>query len=506
MKTIGLNYGLGLLSTLSLVPASAETKLKKPNLIIIMTDQHRFDALGCVNKAVITPNLDGLASDGNLFTAAYSSTPSSTPARAGLLTGMSPWNHGMLGYGKQAVNYQYSMPKVLKEVGYQTFGIGKMHFYPQNNTQGFEVVINDESGRVDDDFFMSDYRKWFHSVALGQNPDKTGIQWNSHRAGVYALEEKLHPTTWTGDVAVSTIHNFSGEKPLLLKVSFARPHSPYDPPQRILGMYEGVDIPAPVVGDWVPEKWKETKVDNSRDKTAAIGAFGDDYAIHSRRHYYASISFVDEQVGRIVAALKERGLYDNSIIVFLSDHGDMLGDHHLWRKTYAYEGSSAIPFIVKLPKDTKTVVKAGEEIDYPVEIRDILPTFLEFAGIKQPEKMDGCSMLPLFQSKKPKWREFLDLEHATAYWKTNYWMALTDGKIKYVWNRATGAEELFDLEKDPYEKENFVTSKKYDKVLEKMRKAMLVHLSARGPKWVEDGKLKVSKQAILYSENFPEAR
>lgn len=498
------NCSLGILTTMAILPCSlfAQNEKPKPHIILIMTDQQRFDAMGCVNDAVITPHLDKLAKDGNLFTAAYTSTPSSTPARAALLTGMSPWQHGMLGYGEQSEKYENTMPQMLGKGGYNTLALGKMHFYPQSNTHGYDVVINDESGRIYDRFFTSDYRKWFTTVAFGQDPDLTGIGWNAHAAKAYALRENVHPTQWLGDVAVDAIEGYSSEKPLFLKVSFARPHSPYDPPQRLLEMYSDIEIPAPVVGDWVSSDWK-SNANPDANLSAAIGNFGDEYAKNSRKHYYASVTFIDEQVGRIVEELKENGMYDNSLILFISDHGDMLGDHHLWRKTYAYEGSAAIPFIVKTPTNIETIAKAGEEIDAPVEIRDILPTFLDVSNIAQPAKMDGKSILPLLQDKNPEWREFIDLEHSTAYWKTNYWMSLTDGKIKYVWFRVSGEEQLFDLEEDPYEVENLVGKSKYSKKLEYMRTALAHHLSVRGGEWVKDGKLLVSNKVVVYGKNFP---
>lgn len=493
----------GALMLFPLVASSANNiKEKNPNIILIITDQQRFDALGSVNPSVISPNLDKLALDGNLFSNAYSSTPSSTPARAGLITGMSPWNHGMLGYGVQAEKYEFTMPQLLSDAGYNTMGLGKMHFHPQRNTQGFDMLIIDESGRVQDNYFISDYRQWFNNVAYGLNPDETNIGWNSHKAGVYKLDEELHPTQWTGDVAVNAINGYNSDKPLFLKVSFARPHSPYDPPKRVLDMYDNMDIPVPSVGEWVCEEWR-SQSDTTANLDAAIGAFGDEYAKRSRRHYYASITFVDEQVGRIVDALKDRDMYEDTFIIFLSDHGDMLGDHNLWRKTYAYEGSAAIPFIVKLPANRKSLYTKGEEIEYPVEIRDILPTMLELCNIDQPEIMDGCSLIPLLEESNPKWREYIDLEHSRAYWDTNYWMSLTDGKIKYIWFRATGEEQLFDLERDPYEVKDLSTNTKYKKQLNELRDRLTQHLSVRGKDWVENGVLKVTSKSIVYGDNFP---
>ena len=351
---------------------------------------------------------------------------------------MSPWHHGLLGYGQVAEHYRYEMPQMLKDLGYHTLGIGKMHWHPQNALHGFEATLLDESGRVESPYFMSDYRKWFNTQAFGLNPDSTGVEWNAHEAKAYALPEHLHPTVWTADRAVEAIRGYSSDQPLFLKISFARPHSPYDPPQRVVDKYAEREIPVPAVGEWCKDMPLDTHPENKPE--AATGNFGSEYARNSRKYYYASITFIDEQIGRIIDELKRKGMYDNALICFVSDHGDMLGDHHLWRKTYAYEGSSAIPFIVKLPREMENGLKAEKVIEAPVELRDLLPTFLAINEEKIPEDMDGLSLLPLFHDKNAKWRKYIDIEHSTAYFADNYWCALTDGKIKYIWFFRTGKE------------------------------------------------------------------
>ena len=281
---------------------------KHPHVILIMTDQQRGDALGCMgNEAVISPNLDRLAGEGTLFMNGYSSCPSSTPARAGMLTGLSPWHHGLLGYGEVSPEYKYEMPQMMKDAGYYTFGIGKMHWHPQRIKHGFEGTLLDESGRIEDPNFTSDYRQWFQIQAPGKNPDETGIGWNDHSASNYKLPENLHPTYWTGEMACQLIQNYdNSEKPLFLKVSFARPHSPYDPPQRYIDMYKDAQVPDPFIGDWCG-KWAKELAPEKAAKDAPYGNFGNEYARNSKRYYYANITFIDEQIGRVIKALKEKG-------------------------------------------------------------------------------------------------------------------------------------------------------------------------------------------------------
>ena len=485
----------------SLLPLCGVVAQQHPHIILIMADQHRFDALGCIgNQAIYTPNIDSLAFDGTLFINAYSSTPSSTPARSGLLTGMSPWHHGMLGYGRISKKYKYEMPRMLRELGYYTFGIGKMHWYPQHTLHGFHATLVDESGRVESPDFISDYRLWFQLQMPGENPDKTGIGWNDLDGGIYCLPEHLHPTAWTGKTACELIENYKDEQPLFLKVSFARPHSPYDPPQRFLDMYDK-DIPAPYIGNWCREN-ATLQEPNKETMKHPYGNYGEKYAKNVRRHYYANITFVDEEIGKIIKTLKKRGMYNQSLIVYLSDHGDMLGDHYHWLKTYPYEGSSHIPFIVKWP--SSFAILPGIKRHEVVELRDVLPTFLDAAGGKVPLDIDVLSIVRLMKDKKAQWRRFIDLEHATCYTPENYWCALTDGKIKYIWNFYNGKEQLFDLINDPNEKKEVSSVSSYKSVLHLMKQALIRHLQERGSEFVKDDKIVIRRnRTLLYSPHYP---
>ena len=196
------------------------------------------------------PNLDRLAAGGVRFTRAYSSTPTCTPARAALLTGMSPWGHGMLGYGKVAPQYPIELPRLLRDAGYYTLGIGKMHYDPQRALHGFDRTILDESGREESPAFRSDYRSWFFSELPGGNPEPSGIDWNGYAAKPYPLPERLHPTAWTAETAIHFLRDYRRPEPFFLKVSFERPHSPYDPPARWMDRFADAALPPARSGKW----------------------------------------------------------------------------------------------------------------------------------------------------------------------------------------------------------------------------------------------------------------
>lgn len=480
---------------------AAETSRSRPNILFLIADQLRGDCLGCDgNGAIRTPHLDRLAAEGARFRAAYSSVPSCTPARATILTGLSPWRHGMLGYGRVAVRYAREMPQMLHDAGYYTLGIGKMHYHPQRNLHGFHKTILDESGRAQSPGFVSDYRQWFKQVAPTLDPDATGIGWNDHRAKPYVLPERLHPTRWTADEAVKFLEQYGGLEPFFLKVSFARPHSPYDSPPRWWKQYEGARLPPAVVGDWA-----ERHAERGKKHADSLwqGDLGPEKVRSARQGYYANVSFIDEQIGRVLAALEKRGWLENTLILFTADHGDMLGDHHLWRKTYAYEPSARIPMLLRWPE--KLVgAQRGLVIDRPVELRDILPTFLDAAGVKYDAKwFDGRTVLDLVRGRTEGWRPWIDLEHSTCYAPQNYWSALTDGRIKYVYYAADGRQQLFDLEKDPGETRNLAASAEHRQLLDTWRRRLVEHLSERGAPFVVNGDLGLRPKGILYGPNYP---
>ncbi|MFV0539950.1 MAG: arylsulfatase [Aestuariibaculum sp.] len=495
-------------------PSPLETPTARPHVILIMSDQQRGDAIGLVNSNVLSPNIDKLAEDGVWFKNGYSTVPSCTPARSVLMTGLSPWHNGMLGYAqKTAVYRKHEMSQLLRDAGYYTCGIGKMHWTPQRYKRGFHELYLDESGRVEDPNFISDYRAWFKEQTNDSlDPDVTGIGWNENRGGIYKLPENLHPTTWTGQKAVNFIKSYNHKEPLFLKVSFARPHSPYDPPKRYLDMYKDTPIAAPIKSDWsTPFKdynsskkgVKSSGVSSVSGYDIAFGDMGDAFAINSIKHYYANITFIDDQVGEIIKTLKDKNMYDNAVIIFLSDHGDMLGDHYHWRKTYAYQGSANVPFILKYPlqKDAYSV-KNGTQMEQVVELRDVLPTFLDAAEASIPNDLDGKSLLNLVKQKNPEWREYIDLEHAQVYDERNYWTGLTDGTWKYIFFPFDGSEQLFNLKNDPLEQQQLAGLDQYaDKLLE-WRKKMGSHLEERGAEYVANG-IPIKRKNILFSPHMP---
>lgn len=465
----------------------------RPNLLLMMTDQHRGDCLGSDGHPVLeTPYLDQLAGEGTRFRHAYTAVPSCIPARATLMTGMDQWHTGVLGMGRSrshmSSRYRHTLPGELAAAGYHTQGIGKMHFRPQRALNGFHNILLDESSREQDYRFKSDYRRWFEQHKEGHYDYRDhSVEWNSWMSRPSHLPEHLHPTYWTAQQAIEWLDRRDPERPFFLKVSFARPHSPYDPPQTYYDLYRDRPIPAPHIGDWAHI---HTGHPDANDVNAWRSRRSEEETRRARACYYGNVTFIDHQIGRLLYELRmhHREAWQNTFILFTADHGDMLGDHHLWRKTYAYEGSTRIPMIVRPPLGWGC--PRGQVLDQVTELRDVMPTFLEAAGVSIPDTVDGQSLLPLARGEaNTPWRDTILGEHDWCYSheQANYY--LTDGRWKYIWFPYLGTEQLFNLVNDPGECQDLAADPRHRDEVAAWRGRMTRELAERECGLVRDGQL-----------------
>lgn len=457
----------------------------KPNVLVIMLDQLRFDALGYASEGKVeTPAIDWLASMGTVFTNAYSPSPSCIPARASFMSGMKPWSTGVLFTGNSAgphemggvmgVNFEHTLPELLNEDGYQSEGIGKMHFFPQRATLGFDHILLDESGREEDPNFISDYKEWFlkHNPAHNNITDH-GVHWNSWMARPFHAEEQFHPSNWTANESLNFLKRKDPTKPFFLKMSFARPHSPYDPSQHFYDLYiNRNDLPKPFTSEWS----KQYASSESPSILAWKGSVEEDQIHRARAAYYGSVTQTDYQIAKVLTTLNKAKLLDEMLIIFTSDHGDMLGDHNLWRKTYAYEGSAHIPLIIKLPKSMAK--QQVPQCDLAVSLYDILPTVMDVCSIPIPANIEGLSLVePMIGN--PIDREFVIGEHWSTYTEEEENFFVTDGRYKYIWFFRSGEEAFFDLRDNRREEMNEVNNPLYQSIVEKMRAYTISELEQR---------------------------
>lgn len=479
-------------------------KSNKPNLLLITVDQMRSDCLNLASDSLVeTPNLAQLAQMGTVFTNAYSATPSCVPARAAIFTGMSQRSHGRVGYKVDVPwNYEYTLPGELARAGYHTQGVGKMHVYPSRNLCGFHnVVLHDGythynrarevttvSGHFDE---VDDYLPWLRREA-GADSDLTdqGLDCNASTVAMpWNLPERLHPTNWTVSQSIDFLRRRDPRKPFFLWTSFVRPHPPFDPPQSFYELYLNAELPDPPIGDWVD---RNAAALGGVHPTTGHGRIGASRLQRSRAAYYALITHIDHQLGKLMGALREHGVFDNTLIVFTSDHGEMLGDHYRFGKALPYEGSVRIPLLIADPGNRLALARGRRE-ECVAELRDIMPTLLDAAGVPLPGTVEGSSLLPLCREETvAPWREYIHGEHEWGRESSHY---VTDGKEKYIWFSATGEEQLFDLLSDPQEKVNLAALPTAAERLSIWRARLITELTGREEGYVADGRLAAGRKA-----------
>ncbi len=431
--------------------------MKKPNILLIMCDQLRWDALGYAGNSVVhTPHIDQIASRGIRFSNAYAAVPSCIASRAALLTGMSQKNHGRTGYMDGVpFTYKHTLPGELTAAGYHTQSVGKNHFYPARNLCGYHnTVLLDgylefEYRERQDYSYVDDYVEALKRKE-GVDADMVfhGIDCNSYLSRSWPYDESMHPTSWVTTQGIDFLRRRDPTKPYFLKLSYLAPHPPYIPPKEFLDMYKDVEMPEPVYGDWIGSPGPLT------DPSGFAGVLPPAQLQQLKRAYYAMVTHVDYQIGRFLIHLKREGELDNTLIIFTADHGEMLGDHHLFRKALPYNGSARIPLCMTWGAHIMGE-PVEQEISQVVELRDIMPTILDMAGVAIPESVDGCSVKPLLKGETEHWREYLHGEHTLGYrddykaFGSNHY--IVTGEEKYIRFTESKRELYFNLKEDPNE-------------------------------------------------------
>lgn len=477
----------------------------RPNVVLIMVDQMRGD---CIEDPIVeTPNLNMMASRGVRFSKAYTSVPSCIPARAAMMTGLSQESHGRIGYQEGLPwRYPHTLAGCFSDAGYQTHCVGKMHVYPIRYRCGFDsVTLHDgyvghgrkryQEAREFWDI-TDDYTRWLRDRAgIDADVTETGLDANSWMARPWPYDEQLHPTTWVGTEAVDFLRRRDPSVPFFLKLSFVRPHAPLDPPRDFLDRYNPDSIPDPPVGDWAPEGPTE----EGMAPDAFVGKLGQRSLRSARAAYYALITQIDYQIGRLMIAMGDHDLLDNTVFLFLSDHGELLGDHNLYRKYLPYEGSARVPFIVYDPGNHLDYTP-GSTVDEVVELRDVMPSLLDFAAIAIPDDLDGRSVLPLMNGSGGSWREYLHGEHTMGSMSNHY---LVSANEKYIWYSQTGQEQYFDMANDPNELRDLSNEPGYAARVAHWRNTLIAELRDREEGYSDGERLIVGKKPAVTLSSCP---
>jgi len=442
--------------------------MTRPNILWICTDQQRFDTLGCYgNTYVRTPNIDRLAEGGTLFESCFCQNPLCTPSRASFLTGRYPRTTRDRGNGVSIPADEVLVTGIFADAGYYCGLSGKLHISACNPKACPEMERRVEDGYAE--------FHWSHHPA----PDWPGneyIRWLSERGAEWStgpseasehvragMPAELHQTTWCAEVAADFIRRRSSSgEPWLFSLNCFDPHHAFDPPPSHLERYvEALDeVPLP---NYVPGE-----LDSKPEPHATIhrGAYGNPLSfpydkMSERDHravraaYWAMVDLIDEGVGSVLAALDETGQREDTIVVFTSDHGELLGDHGMYLKgSFFYDPCVRVPLIVSWAGSVSEGLRAAGL----VELTDLAPTLLGAAGLEIPERMQGRSLWPVLRGEADpsRIRDDVYCEHyggaepgearGATMLRTELW--------KLVARHGTGTGELYDLDSDPGETRN----------------------------------------------------
>ena len=423
---------------------------KRPNIIFILTDDQRWDALGVAGNPIVqTPEMDALANAGTYFKNAFSTTPICAASRASILTGLYERTHGYT-FQKPRLKQPYAdiiYPKLLKENGYHVGFFGKLG------------VIIDSANQY---FGQSDF------YDRGGSPDRRGYFYK--KIG----KDTVHLTRYTGHQAQQFINNAPVDKPFCLSLSFSAPHGhdnaaeQYFWQDKSADLYKNIQIPEPLLGEdeYFNRLPKEVRDGFNRVRWKWRFDTPEKYQ-QMVKGYYRMITEIDNEIGQIRNQLKQKGIDDNTIIIVMGDNGYFLGDRQLADKWLMYDVSIRIPLIIYDPR-----VKKSSSVDQMVLNIDITKTMMDMAGITAPKNYQGRSLTPLLVNDKTNLnRDAILLEHLWNNPDIPSSEAIRTERWKYFRYRLINApEELYDLKNDPLEKKNLASDEKYAKVIAQLRK------------------------------------
>ena len=418
---------------------SCKQEIKRPNFLVILTDDQRPQTLGCYDAScpIKTPHIDALATDGIRFTQGFVTTPICAVSRASIFTGRYSSSTGMTRFHKQMpdsiFNHTYNM--YLQQSGYYTGQVGK---YGVASTK-------EQHARID--FF--------------QGQASQGPAFRQYKG------REVHDSEWLALQTSDFLDSVPEGQPFCLQLNYKAPHfssKPAPEDKGALADYSFTRHPldndevAATVPEFVRGSFLDVCYREVFNKEGDHNPFS--------RDYYEKVMSLDRSVGRVRQMLEERGLADNTIIIYLSDHGAHFGDRHFYGKWSPYDPSLKIPFIVYDPRPQGRKQEVRDEMVLNI---DIAPTLLELAGVDVPEIMDGRSLTPLFDSKKKmkeEWRNHFYFEHYQSNARSGYYIARNEGvrtlDAKYLrWlDMPDPIEEYYNLKDDPYEINNLFANSK----------------------------------------------
>ncbi|HIM57364.1 MAG TPA: arylsulfatase [Candidatus Latescibacteria bacterium] len=457
--------------------------MTRPNVLLICVDHWPGPLMGVAgHERILTPTLNQFAANGVLYTQAYTATPTCIPARRALMTGTTARTHGDRAFDE---NMEMdpdlpTMPQVFHEAGYQAFAVGKLHVYPQRNRIGFDEVILCEEGRHhlggDDD----DFERFLQSEGYGGQELTHAMGNNVYDTRPWHLPEHCHPTNWTAREMCRVIQRRDPTRPAFWYCSFIAPHPPLVPPRDYFDLYDRLGVDEPFVAEWARNfddlpyalKLHRTRVPPLSDAQVRM----------ARQGFYAQCTYIDHQIRLLIGQLREAELLDDTIVMFTSDHGDMLGNHGLWAKPPMFEWSAKIPMIL-MP--TAASDRLGHHLrdDRLAELRDVMPTLLDLCDIPIPETVEGDSLAGEKEGK----RQHLYCEH----FENDLAMRMIRAdRYKLIWYPVGNRLQLFDVVEDPREMTDLAAVAEFAQVRRRLTALLVTELYGVDLEWVgEDGEL-----------------
>lgn len=431
-------------------------KEKRKNVLFIMTDQQRWDCLGANGNEIIkTPNLDQLAADGVNFENSFTNAIACVPSRACLMSGQFVHKNGVLSTGgdKWLSADTPTLPGTFAENGYEAVGVGKMHFKPWHNLGGFDWRVFTESkySPGPDEYRLVLKQLGLLDKRIGHHTPGFGKEYKSMPS--LELPADLHIDAFIGGRGVETLEELldKDDGPFFLMVSFCGPHDPYDPPAPYCDMYRKEEMPTGkareselnILPDHVLKGITDMGIEHL-DLTAVPEAKKQEITAH----YYGNITLIDDWIGRLVETLKTHGKYEDTIIVFTSDHGEYLGDHNIYYKGYfPCDSDCKIPLIVKPAGGTVDNVRCSALTGNT----DVMPTLLDLADLPIPKTCQGKSLVPLICGEKETLHDRI-----VTYSEAGPAYRVRTEDTAYVYRENPENDQLYDLKTDPAELENLL--------------------------------------------------
>lgn len=447
---------------------------RRPNIIMIMTDQQRYDSIRANgNMTVRTPSLDALAASGVTFERAYANCPECVPARHEVISGRKALRTGVLSNAVGTLDPSTpTIMSVLRENGYHTQAIGKMHFKPTREHFGFHnMKLSEEGARADGNDEHMEYLKRLGYI--DHVPEVNGMRSHMYYIPqVSMLPKEHHSTHWVADESIRYIEEKARTKePFFLFTSFIQPHPPFDAPTPYQYEYLPNEMHSPIMGDNDnADHYNYWQIRQNLYKCMVK----DPYFIRTMRAFYhGTVKFVDDMIGRITAALDRNGMREDTIIFFVSDHGESLGDHGCFGKRSWYEGPGRIPYIFShpgLPQGNRVQTLAGHT--------DVMPTLLSLAGIPYSGITDGIDLSPAMKNGEILRDTLFGMLDFGS--KNGSLHAVITDEWKYTFSSADGVETLVNYKNDGAECEHFEDDPEYIDVKSDLVDGMKKHYASFG--------------------------